>query len=93
MIGKILVKFYNCAKNYETSDESSALGDEGETPDSGRRDDRLPPPITSMAPAILRAGGGPAFFTITDPAYLEFSFTTEMGIGREEFVATIMTYK
>ena len=60
---------------------SSMPGDAGEMPDSGRLDDRLPPPITSIAPAILRAGGGPAFFTATDPAYFEFSLTTDIGRG------------
>ena len=65
-----------------TSGGSSIEGDAGETPDSGRRDERFPPPITSIAPAIFRAGGGPAFLTTTDPAYFEFSLTTAIGIAR-----------
>jgi len=60
---------------------SSRAGDEGDRPDSGLREDKLPPPITSIAPAIFRAGGGPAFLTATDPAYFEFSLTTDIGIG------------
>jgi hypothetical protein len=64
-----------------TSEGSSKEGEGGEIPDSGRRDDKLPPPITSMAPAIFRAGGGPAFLTATEPAYLEFSLTTAIGMG------------
>jgi len=60
---------------------SSRAGDEGDSPDSGLRDDKLPPPITSIAPAIFRAGGGPAFFTATEPAYFEFSLTTDIGRG------------
>lgn len=60
---------------------SSRAGDEGDSPDSGLREDKFPPPMTSIAPAIFRAGGGPAFFTATDPAYLEFSLTTDIGMG------------
>lgn len=68
-----------CSVDSSTLDADAGAGDE--MPDSGRRDDRLPPPMTSMAPAIFRAGGGPAFFTATEPAYFEFSLTTAIGIG------------
>lgn len=78
---RVAVKLVSSVSNDQlASTGGSSGGEEGETPDSGLREDKFPPPITSIAPAILRAGGGPAFLTATDPAYFEFSLTTAIGI-------------